>query len=270
MTTEVLRHVIDSISPRSPAHAEAARVRVAHAGLPMLDGIAARLGGAQHTAVPRCRRRTIVIVASDGRGPRVGLGEAHPTAITAHAISDGTAAVARLARPSATPIVLIDAGVHEPAVMPTATIQLADPNLEAGVAVVISLADHGLDVLALGAMGLATNAPGDDPRAGGTAVLAGMILGAASVQIPVVLDGLTTVEAALLATNLAPTVADYLLASHPGRAPQPQLLGRLGLEPIFGVALGHGDGSGAAMTLPLLDQLDALLGAPSPDGALDR
>ncbi|MGE0869907.1 MAG: nicotinate-nucleotide--dimethylbenzimidazole phosphoribosyltransferase [Kofleriaceae bacterium] len=265
MTNDVLNHVIASISPGSAAHADAARGQIAHAGLPMLDRIAARLGRAQQAARPRCARRTIAIVAGD-TGPRVALGGAHPTAITAHAIADGTAAVARLARPTGTPIVLIDAGVHEAAAMPTSMIQLPEPSLQAGIALVISLADQGLDVLAVGAMGLATNAPGDDLRVGPAAVLAGVMLGAASIRVPVILDGLTTVEAALGATKLAPAAVDYLIASHRGRAAQPQLLERLGLEPIFDVALGHGDGSGAAMTLPLLDQLAALVGVPSPDG----
>jgi NaMN:DMB phosphoribosyltransferase len=41
----------------------------------------------------------------------------------------------------------------------------------------------------------------------------------------------------------------------------PAILRHLGLEPIFDVGLGHGEGSGAAMVLPLIDQVSELANA---------
>jgi NaMN:DMB phosphoribosyltransferase len=38
----------------------------------------------------------------------------------------------------------------------------------------------------------------------------------------------------------------------------PAMLEELGLDPIFDVGLGHGEGTGAAMLLPMLDQVAAL------------
>ncbi|HWU89156.1 MAG TPA: nicotinate-nucleotide--dimethylbenzimidazole phosphoribosyltransferase, partial [Kofleriaceae bacterium] len=111
----VLRHVIESIAPASAAHAEAARRGVAAAGAPLLERLAAALGGAQHAPRPRAARRAIVVCAGDhGAGdPGISLGAAHPTVVAARAIADGTAALAHVARASGTPIVLVDAGTAE-------------------------------------------------------------------------------------------------------------------------------------------------------------
>ncbi len=103
----------------------------------------------------------------------------------------------------------------------------------------------GLDLLA--------NVGGPD-----TAVLAGLILGAASMNVPVILDGYATGAAALVAATLAPAVTGYLIAAHRGGFTMPAILEYLGLTPVFDVGLGHGEGTGAAMVLPLLDQVAAL------------
>jgi nicotinate-nucleotide--dimethylbenzimidazole phosphoribosyltransferase len=91
-----------------------------------------------------------------------------------------------------------------------------------------------------------------------TAVLAGLILGAASVNVPVVLDSYATGAAALVAAAFAPAVRGYLIAAHRGSFTHPVILEQLGLVPAFEVGLGHGEGTGAAMVLPLLDQVAAL------------
>jgi len=91
-----------------------------------------------------------------------------------------------------------------------------------------------------------------------TCVLAGLILGAASVNVPVVLDGHATGTAALAAVALAPNAAGYLVAAHRGAFTQPAILAHLGLAPVFEIGLGHGDGTGAAMLLPLIDQVAAI------------
>jgi nicotinate-nucleotide--dimethylbenzimidazole phosphoribosyltransferase len=91
-----------------------------------------------------------------------------------------------------------------------------------------------------------------------TAVLAGLILGCASINIPVILDSYATGAAALIAAQLAPTVRGYLVAAHRGSFTHPAILEHLELKPIFEVGLGHGEGTGAAMVLPLVDQVVAL------------
>lgn len=315
----VLHHVIESITPASAAHAEGARQRVAGAGAPLLERLAARLGGAQHTARPRSAKRTIVVCAGDhGVGdPGIPLGAAHPTVVAARAIADGSAALAQVARAARATVVLVDAGAREPGEMPASAVPLgrgptrdlmAGPAmtvgdaalaLEAGIALAVSLADDGLDVLAVGALGVgsevasaallgaALGAPPtglQDPVAevagergaalagasgldqlaafGGpeTGVLAGLMLAAASTNVPVILDGYATGCAALIAFALAPHVAGYLVAAHAGSFTHARILAHLGLHPVFDVGLGHGEGTGAAMIMPLIDQVTALTG----------
>lgn len=106
-----------------------------------------------------------------------------------------------------------------------------------------------------GASGLEVLATFGGPE---TAVLAGLILGAASMNVPVILDGYATGAAALVAAAMAPAVTGYLIAAHRGTFTHPAILGSLGLQPIFEVGLGHGEGTGAAMVLPLLDQVAAI------------
>lgn len=91
-----------------------------------------------------------------------------------------------------------------------------------------------------------------------TAILAGLMLGCASINIPVILDSYATGAAALIATQLAPAVRGYLIAAHRGSFTHPAILEHLELKPIFDVGLGHGEGTGAAMVLPLVDQVVAL------------
>jgi nicotinate-nucleotide--dimethylbenzimidazole phosphoribosyltransferase len=92
-----------------------------------------------------------------------------------------------------------------------------------------------------------------------TAVLAGLMLGLASMNIAVVLDGHATGAAALVAAALAPAVTGYLIAAHGGSPLHGRILAHLGLEPVFAVGVGHGEGTGAAMVLPLADQVAALV-----------
>lgn len=94
-----------------------------------------------------------------------------------------------------------------------------------------------------------------------TAVLAGLMLGCASINVPVILDGYATGAAALIAAKLTPDVIGYLIAAHRGSFTMPAILAHLGLTPVFDVGLGHGEGTGAAMVLPLIDQVAALVQA---------
>jgi nicotinate-nucleotide--dimethylbenzimidazole phosphoribosyltransferase len=89
-------------------------------------------------------------------------------------------------------------------------------------------------------------------------VLAGLLLAAASTHVPIILDGHATGAAALVAAAMAPRVTGYLVAAHSGAFTHPRILAHLGLHPLFDVGLGHGEGTGAAMALPLIDQMTAL------------
>jgi nicotinate-nucleotide--dimethylbenzimidazole phosphoribosyltransferase len=91
-------------------------------------------------------------------------------------------------------------------------------------------------------------------------LLAGVALGAAEERAVVVLDGFVTGAAALVAARLEPELVSYLVASHrspePGHAP---VLEALGLDPLLDLGLRLGEGSGAALVLPLVAAARAIL-----------
>ena len=83
--------------------------------------------------------------------------------------------------------------------------------------------------------------------------LVGAILAAASRRRPVLLDGFATGVAALIACRLQPAVRDYLVAGHRSAEPAHDLVLReLGLEPLLDLRMRLGEGSGAALAVPLL------------------
>ena len=92
------------------------------------------------------------------------------------------------------------------------------------------------------------------------AVLTGVCLGAAANRQIILLDGFVTAAAALVAARLEPASADYMVASH--RVPEPGhdlVLGDLGLRPLFDLGLRLGEGSGAALAIPLVNAALALM-----------
>lgn len=92
------------------------------------------------------------------------------------------------------------------------------------------------------------------------AALAGAVLAGASLRVPVVLDGFITGVAALAAARLAPSSLDALVASHrSAERGHARVLEELGLRPLLELELRLGEGSGAALALPLLDAACDLL-----------
>ena len=83
--------------------------------------------------------------------------------------------------------------------------------------------------------------------------LAGLILGAASHRVPVVLDGFIAGAAALIAAGLQPLCRDYLIASHLSveRGHQAALK-TLALKPLFDLDLRLGEGTGACLGFHLV------------------
>ncbi len=302
----VLEHVVSSILPPSTAMAAAARARA--------GDLAGWLAGARHSTRPTLDRRIVLVVAADHGviDPGLALGAEHPTAITLAALDSGETALARVARAADAMLLLVDAGTAEPSHVPESALRLSPGHgsddlttgaaltpiavtqaLESGIALATALSEEGLDVLALGAVGLggdisaaaiiaaltagdADLAPADarplvaaglahlSPTAtpseivaalGGRdiAVLAGVVLTAAAAHVPVVIDGAVTTAAALFAARLAPHTAGYLCAAHAGGGPAAAAARRaLDLTPLVAAGLGHGEGTGATMAIPLL------------------
>jgi nicotinate-nucleotide--dimethylbenzimidazole phosphoribosyltransferase len=90
--------------------------------------------------------------------------------------------------------------------------------------------------------------------------LVGVVLGAAARRIPVVIDGFIATAAALVATELCQAARSYLIAAHRSvEIGHGAALERMELEPLFALDLRLGEGTGAALALPLLDAALALL-----------
>jgi nicotinate-nucleotide--dimethylbenzimidazole phosphoribosyltransferase len=91
-------------------------------------------------------------------------------------------------------------------------------------------------------------------------LLAGLMLGASARRRAVLVDGFISGAAALLAVGLDPACRDYLLASHVSTEPGHRLtLEHLGLEPLLDLRLRLGEGTGAALAVPLLDAACAII-----------
>lgn len=90
--------------------------------------------------------------------------------------------------------------------------------------------------------------------------LVGFLLGAAARGVPVLLDGVIAGSAALVAQRLAPTAIDYCFAGHRSAEPGHAVaLARLGLHPLVDLDLRLGEGSGAALAVPLVRAAALLL-----------
>ena len=330
---EAIAALAAGIEPASEQHGAALRAHAAGgAAVAEIAELAARLAAAQHALPPAVARRCIVVCAADhgvSTARAVHLDDAlglvpdreAPTRSALRHLAAGGAPVSAAAHAASAALVVVDCGMRgeggeagdDGGVLDlrlgagTADIRqgAAMSRMEAalsvrtGMALLLSLAENGLDVVALGhvavssrwvssavisaltgmapddlgqsdrdavAAALAANAgalasSGRDPLAvlaalGGfeLGVLAGVVLAAGSLRVPVVLDDHGTSAAALLAARWQPAMAGYLVAAHPGTTPaHRQALHALGLAPILGQALSYGEGTGAAMVLPFLD-----------------
>jgi nicotinate-nucleotide--dimethylbenzimidazole phosphoribosyltransferase len=85
------------------------------------------------------------------------------------------------------------------------------------------------------------------------AALAGFILGAAAHRVPVILDGVSAVSAALVAARLAPDCVGAMVAGHRSAEPGATVaLRHLGLDPLVDLGMRLGEGTGAALALPIV------------------
>lgn len=311
--SEVVRHIVSAILPASVAMAGAARGRG--------GDLAGWLAGARHDPRPSVARRLILVCAADHGvlAPGISLGADHPTIAAITAIVAEDSALARIARGAGARVLVADAGVAESTHVASSTLRLAAGPasgdlttgaaltpidvlvaLEVGIAAATALAEDGLDVLALGALGLggdlaaaaviagllgagAELAPADGrelvavglaqlPYGASTldivaavggrdlAVQAGILLTAAALHIPVVLDGAVTVAAALIAARMAPEVVGYVMAAHGGGGAAAAAARKaMGLTPLLAAGVGQGEGIGAVMAFPLLSAAAAAL-----------
>jgi nicotinate-nucleotide--dimethylbenzimidazole phosphoribosyltransferase len=98
-------------------------------------------------------------------------------------------------------------------------------------------------------------------RVGGLeiAAIAGFLLRAAALRLPVVLDGFVTDAAALVARALDPRVMPYVLASHLSSEPGARIaLAHLGLSPLLSLDMRLGEGTAAVLAVDIVGAAVAL------------
>ncbi|WP_027371497.1 nicotinate-nucleotide--dimethylbenzimidazole phosphoribosyltransferase [Desulfovermiculus halophilus] len=90
--------------------------------------------------------------------------------------------------------------------------------------------------------------------------LAGLVIGAAAHEVPVVCDGLIATAGAMIGCEIAQQARDYLFPSHrsveQGHAYMHE---RLGLDPLLDLEFRLGEGTGAAVAMELLDASTRIL-----------
>jgi nicotinate-nucleotide--dimethylbenzimidazole phosphoribosyltransferase len=84
--------------------------------------------------------------------------------------------------------------------------------------------------------------------------IAGLILGAASKRIPVVIDGFISTAGALIAYSIEPAVKDYMFAAHNSvEKGHTIMLEKMGLKPVLDLGLRLGEGTGAAIGMFIIE-----------------
>jgi nicotinate-nucleotide--dimethylbenzimidazole phosphoribosyltransferase len=84
--------------------------------------------------------------------------------------------------------------------------------------------------------------------------IAGLIIGAASIKKPVLVDGFISTAGALIAAHLAPLSREYMIASHRSVEQGHRIaLATLGKIPLLDLDLRLGEGTGAALSMHLVE-----------------
>ena len=85
------------------------------------------------------------------------------------------------------------------------------------------------------------------------AAIAGATLAASEHGVPVVADGFISTAGIAMACALSPDARHVVFASHRSSEPgHTALLEHLGLDPLFDLSLRLGEGTGAALALPII------------------
>ena len=295
-------------------------------GLGRLEDVAVRVAGITGLCPPRPLTKPELLLFAGDHGvvdESVSVWPAEATALMVRNIVAGTAAVSVLARTFNLPVWVVNAGVAGdlsdlsgviPAEIgagtadlrsgPAMTVPDAEEAVDLGLEMAHERIDAGVDLIALGDVGVGNRIsagaivaaltgaePGSvaGPRShmeheitmarekaitlavervassahpfdvlvevGGfeIAALVGAIIGAASRRVPVVLDGAVGDSALLLASRLRPGVEELVIAGHRSTDPIAAVVhSELGRFPLLDLEMHSGEGTGAALAVPMV------------------
>lgn len=289
---------------RRAATARQAQLTKPPGSLGRLESLAAFMAGWQGQAQPRVERVRIAVFAGNHGVAARGV-SAFPASVTAQMVrnfANGGAAINALARSVGAELHVEPLELDRPTADFTGAPAMDEAECLSAINAGAAVVDEGLDLLAVGEMGIANSTaaaalsarsfggsamdwvgPGtgvdaagiarklavvdgalafhrDAPvtpfetlrRVGGRelAAIAGVVLAARLVRVPVVLDGFIAGSAVAPLAAAAPDIVDHLLAGHVSAEPgHPRLLGRLGLEPLLSLGMRLGEASGAALAV---------------------
>lgn len=90
--------------------------------------------------------------------------------------------------------------------------------------------------------------------------MVGAFLGAGIYRIPVVVDGVISIVAALVAKELAPNVVNFMFASHKSKeVAYEKAMELLGLYPLFDLNMRLGEGSGCPIAFNILETASTII-----------
>jgi nicotinate-nucleotide--dimethylbenzimidazole phosphoribosyltransferase len=245
----------------------AINVLAGHAGAQVVVvdvGVAADLP-AELDASPVIRRRRVRAGTADlSTGPAMSPAEAR------EALDVGAETAARLVADGARCLVTGDMGIANTTPSAALVAALAGRPAEGVTGRGTGIDDATLDrkaAIVAAAAARAHAEHGDDALAvlaevGGLehAALAGFIIGGAALQVPVVIDGVIAAAALLVAARLVPGVEACVIAGHRSVEPGASaVLEELGLAPMVDLGLRLGEGTGAALALPLVESAALVL-----------
>jgi len=85
------------------------------------------------------------------------------------------------------------------------------------------------------------------------AAIVGFIIRAATLKVPIILDGVITLAAAVAANKIRPGIANHLIAGHCSAEPASAIATKyLQLDPILDLNLRLGEGTGAVLAIPII------------------
>lgn len=297
-----------------------------------LEEIGIRLAGIQGKVFPEVTKRAVVVMCGDHGVVEEGV-SAYPSAVTGLMManfSSGRAAINVLARQMGADVHVVDVGssceqefdgvmnekvkpgTDNMAIGPAMNREDAMAAIEVGRRTAQWLKQDGVQVVALGEMGIGNTTPSSaiaavltghplreligrgtgietsalphkgmvieralevnrpNPhdaldvlaKVGGLEIagLVGVVLGAASAGIAVLVDGVIAGAAALVAHRLEEKVGAYLFASHLSQEPAHRvILEAIGLSPLLQLDMRLGEGTGAVLAMPLLESATRLV-----------
>lgn len=92
------------------------------------------------------------------------------------------------------------------------------------------------------------------------ASLVGLYIGAAYYKIPIIIDGVISISAALLAFTFNPLTKDYMIPSHISKEPAYALASdKMGLNPMLNLGMRLGEGTGCPLAMGIIENAVAIM-----------